>query len=55
MQSDCFIDTNIWVYALLEARNDAVKQQTALELLQNLPTAVSILDSVRSSMNFTGR
>ena len=47
MKSDCFIDSNIWVYALLEARNDAVKQQTALELLQNLPTSVSILVSVQ--------
>ena len=35
------------MYALLEARNDAVKQQTALELLQNLPTSVSILVSVQ--------
>ena len=42
MKSDCFIDTNIWVYALLEARNDAGKQQVALTLLRNLPPAVSI-------------
>lgn len=47
MKSDCFIDSNIWVYALLEARNDAGKQQTALELLRNLPTSVSILVSVQ--------
>jgi predicted nucleic acid-binding protein len=42
MKSDCFIDTNIWVYALLEARNEAGKQHTALELLRHLPPAVSI-------------
>ena len=47
MKSDCFIDSNIWVYALLEARNDAVKQQTALKLLRNLPTSVAILVSVQ--------
>ena len=47
MKSDCFIDSNIWVYALLEARNDAVKQRTALQLLRNLPTSVSILVSVQ--------
>ena len=47
MRSDCFIDTNIWVYALLEARNDGEKQQAALELLRNLPTSVSILVSIQ--------
>ena len=47
MKSDCFIDTNIWVYALLEARNDGEKQQAALELLRNLPTSVSILVSIQ--------
>ena len=47
MKSDCFIDSNIWVYTLLEARDDAAKQQIALELLRNLPTSVSILVSVQ--------
>lgn len=47
MKSDCFIDTNVWVYALLEARNDDGKQQAALELLRNLPTTVSIMVSVQ--------
>lgn len=47
MKSDCFIDTNIWVYALLEARNESVKQQTALGLLRNLPPSVSILVSAQ--------
>lgn len=47
MRSDCFIDTNVWVYALLEARNDDVKQQTALELLRNLPTRISIMVSAQ--------
>ncbi len=42
MKSDCFIDTNIWVYALLEAKSDAGKQQVALTLLRNLPPSVSI-------------
>lgn len=41
MRSDCFIDTNVWVYALLEARNDDGKQQTALKLLRTLPATVS--------------
>ena len=47
MKSDCFIDSNIWVYALLEARNDVEKQKTALKLLRNLPTSASILVSVQ--------
>jgi predicted nucleic acid-binding protein len=47
MKSDCFIDTNIWVYALLEARNEAGKQLAALELLRNLPAAASINVSVQ--------
>ncbi len=47
MKSDCFIDTNIWVYALLEARNESLKQQTALGLLRSLPMSVSILVSVQ--------
>jgi predicted nucleic acid-binding protein len=47
MKFDCFIDTNIWVYALLEATNDIGKQQTALELLQNMPPAVSIIVSAQ--------
>lgn len=41
MKSDCFIDTNIWVYALLEARSDENKQPTALELLRTLPTTIA--------------
>jgi len=47
MKSDCFIDSNIWVYALLEARNDVEKQKTVLKLLRNLPTSASILVSVQ--------
>jgi predicted nucleic acid-binding protein len=47
MKSDCFIDTNIWVYALLEARHDTGKQMTALELLRNLPATVSIMISTQ--------
>ena len=47
MKSDCFIDTNIWVYALLEARNESLKQQTALGLLRSQPMSVSILVSVQ--------
>lgn len=42
MKSNCFIDTNIWVYALLESASDSGKQQAALTLLRNLPPAVSI-------------
>ncbi len=42
IKSDCFIDTNIWVYALLEAASNPDKQQAALALLRNLPPAVSI-------------
>jgi predicted nucleic acid-binding protein len=42
MKSDCFIDTNIWIYALLEAASDPGKQQVALNLLRNLPLTVSI-------------
>jgi predicted nucleic acid-binding protein len=41
MKSDCFIDTNVWVYALLEAKNDDGKQQTALKLLRTLPVSVA--------------
>jgi predicted nucleic acid-binding protein len=41
MKSDCFIDTNIWVYALLEAKANDGKQKTALELLRTLPTSIS--------------
>ncbi|MBI5485347.1 MAG: PIN domain-containing protein [Deltaproteobacteria bacterium] len=47
MKSDCFIDTNIWVYALLEASNSDVRQQTALSLLQNLPATASIMVSTQ--------
>jgi predicted nucleic acid-binding protein len=47
MKSDCFIDTNVWVYALLEAKNDDRKQKTALELLRNLPPTVSVMVSAQ--------
>lgn len=47
MKSDCFIDTNVWVYALLEAKNDDGKQLAALKLLRNLPTTVSVMVSAQ--------
>ncbi len=47
MKSECFIDTNIWVYALLEAKNGDGKQQTVLELLRNLSAKASIMVSVQ--------
>jgi len=47
MKSDCFIDTNVWVYALLEARNDDGKQKAALMLLRNLPVTVSVMVSAQ--------
>ena len=47
MKSDCFIDTNIWVYAFLEVENSKSKQQEALELLRNIPPATTINASVQ--------
>ncbi len=47
MKSDCFIDTNVWVYALLEARNDDGKQHAALELLRSLPARISTMVSAQ--------
>lgn len=47
MKSDCFIDTNIWVYAFLEAENSTGKQQIALELLRNIPPATILFVSVQ--------
>jgi len=47
MRSDSFIDTNVWVYALLEARKDDGKQQAAIQLLRNFPTTVSIIVSAQ--------
>ena len=47
MRSDCFIDTNIWVYAFLETENSTGKQQDALELLRNIPPATTLFVSVQ--------
>lgn len=47
MKSDCFIDTNIWVYAFLESEKDAGKQAAALELLRNLSPASRIVVSAQ--------
>jgi predicted nucleic acid-binding protein len=47
MKSDCFIDTNVWVYSFLEARKDDGKQKTALDLLRNLSPTVSVMVSVQ--------
>jgi len=47
MTSDCFIDTNIWVYAFLESERDARKQATALALLRNLSVTSRIVVSAQ--------
>ena len=47
MKSDCFIDTNIWVYAFLESENTTGKQQIALELLRNIPPTTILFVSVQ--------
>jgi predicted nucleic acid-binding protein len=39
MSDNCFIDTNIWVYAHLNSENN--KSATALNLLENLPVLIS--------------
>ena len=47
MKSDCFIDTNIWVYAFLESEKDAGKQVAALDLLRNLSPTRRIVVSAQ--------
>lgn len=39
MSDNCFIDTNIWVYAHLNSENN--KSAIALNLLENLPVLIS--------------
>ena len=39
MTDNCFIDTNIWVYAHFQ--DDNTKSDIALELLETLPTLIS--------------
>ena len=47
MRSDCFIDTNIWVYAFLESEKDSRKQAAALALLRSLSAASRIVVSAQ--------
>jgi predicted nucleic acid-binding protein len=47
MKSDCFIDTNIWVYAFLEAEKDSGKQATAIRFLQGIVLANRIIVSAQ--------
>jgi len=47
MKSDCFIDTNIWVYALLESEKDAEKQAVAIEFLRKLSPTTNIVVSAQ--------
>ena len=39
-QQDCFVDTNVWLYAFIEA-DDVAKSATARQLLQNSRPVVS--------------
>jgi len=47
MKSDCFVDTNIWVYAFLEAENSTEKQHAAMELLRTIPPATTLFVSIQ--------
>lgn len=46
-KSDCFIDTNIWVYGLLSTDSDTDKQKAALDTLRNVPQGFSIVASTQ--------
>jgi predicted nucleic acid-binding protein len=47
VKSDCFLDTNIWVYAFLDSENEPVKRAVALKLLQDLSLAGRIVVSAQ--------
>ena len=47
MKFDCFIDSNIWVYAFLESEQDAKKQMLALTFLRAISSTSRIFISAQ--------
>ncbi len=49
-----FVDTNIWIYALIQEKGNGTKHVKTVELFEHLQSSARILYQPKLLMNFIG-